>query len=60
MLLGLDLGTTNIKAVVVDAAGATVTEASAPVDKRHAPDGRREEYQQLPVRHLKGPEHAPL
>lgn len=39
MLLGLDLGTTNVKAVVTEADGRIVASASAPVSIDHRPDG---------------------
>ncbi|MCR4411120.1 MAG: FGGY family carbohydrate kinase [Thermoguttaceae bacterium] len=39
MYLGLDLGTTNIKARVVDAAGHIAAEGAAPVDRVATPDG---------------------
>jgi sugar (pentulose or hexulose) kinase len=38
MFLGLDLGTTNIKALVVDAHGRVVDDGSAAVDRVHTPD----------------------
>lgn len=39
MFLGLDLGTTNVKAVAVDAAGQILAEGAAPVDRYYTPDG---------------------
>ena len=39
MFVGLDLGTTNIKAVLVDAAGAVVARSGVPVGIVHTPDG---------------------
>jgi sugar (pentulose or hexulose) kinase len=39
MFLGLDLGTTNVKALVVDPAGRVVAEGSAPVGRACTPDG---------------------
>jgi xylulokinase len=39
MYLGLDLGTTNVKAIVVDAAGRIAAEGSAPVDRFYTPEG---------------------
>ena len=39
MLLGLDLGTTNVKALVADSRGKIVSSASAPVKIDHLPDG---------------------
>jgi len=39
MFLGLDLGTTNIKALVTQPDGTIVTTASAPVSLLHTPDG---------------------
>ena len=39
MFVGLDLGTTNIKAVLVDAAGAVTARSGAPVGIAHTPDG---------------------
>ncbi len=39
MYLGLDLGTTNVKALVVDAAGRVAAEGAAPVDRVATPDG---------------------
>ena len=39
MLLGLDLGTTNVKAVAVDAGGRVVADGCAPVQRFHTPDG---------------------
>ncbi len=39
MFLGLDLGTTNVKALVVDAGGRVVAEGSAAVDRFCTPDG---------------------
>lgn len=39
MYLGLDLGTTNIKALVVNPQGKVVARGSAPVEIRHLPDG---------------------
>jgi len=39
MFLGLDLGTTNVKAVVVDDGGRVVAAGSAPLERYHAPDG---------------------
>jgi xylulokinase len=37
--LGIDLGTTNVKALVVDRSGAVVARGSVPVDRRCTPDG---------------------
>ena len=39
MFLGIDLGTTNIKAVVVSRDGRVVAAGSAPVDRRHTAGG---------------------
>jgi len=39
MFLGLDLGTTNVKALVVDGDGRVVAEGSAPVERVSTPDG---------------------
>jgi len=39
MFLGIDLGTTNVKALVVDRAGKIVATGSAPVDRQCTPDG---------------------
>ncbi len=39
MFLGLDLGTSSVKAVVVDRDGRIVAEGSAQVDRFHTPDG---------------------
>jgi xylulokinase len=39
MFLGLDLGTTNVKAVVVDADGQVVADGSAPVERFYTHDG---------------------
>lgn len=39
MLLGLDLGTTNIKALCVAEDGTVVSRSSSPVDIQHLPDG---------------------
>ncbi len=39
MFLGLDLGTTNVKAVVVDCGGGVVAQGSAGVERFHTPDG---------------------
>ncbi len=39
MLLGLDLGTTNIKALLVEPDGRIVARGSVPVSLRHTPDG---------------------
>jgi len=39
MLLGLDLGTTNIKALVVRGDGSVVAEGASPVQLMHTPDG---------------------
>ncbi len=39
MFLGLDLGTTNVKAVVVDAGGAVLARGSAPVGIYHVGEG---------------------
>ncbi len=39
MFLGLDLGTSSVKAVVVDRDGQIVAEGSAQVDRFHTPDG---------------------
>ena len=39
MLLGVDLGTTNVKAVVVDSEGRVVAEGSAGVERYYTPDG---------------------
>ncbi len=41
MYLGLDLGTTNVKAIVVDDDGRTVASGAAAVDRFYTPDGRR-------------------
>ncbi len=39
MFLGIDLGTTNVKALVVDRAGKIVAAGAAPVDRQCTPDG---------------------
>lgn len=39
MWLGLDLGTTNIKALLVDEKGKVVARGSVPVTLKHTPDG---------------------
>ena len=39
MFLGLDLGTTNIKAVIVDRGGGIVSRASVPIGRSCTPDG---------------------
>jgi xylulokinase len=39
MLLGLDLGTTNVKVVAVDDDGRIVADGSAPVQRYYTPDG---------------------
>jgi xylulokinase len=39
MYLGLDLGTTNVKALVVDAEGRTVSEETLPIQRYCLPDG---------------------
>ncbi|NOX54826.1 MAG: hypothetical protein GXP27_10390 [Planctomycetes bacterium] len=39
MYLGLDLGTTNVKALVVDDCGHIVSEGTAPVERIHTPEG---------------------
>ena len=39
MFLGVDLGTTNVKALVVDSEGRVVAEGSAPVRRYYTPDG---------------------
>ena len=39
MFLGLDLGTTNVKVVVVDHDGSLVSQGTAPVDRTTTPDG---------------------
>jgi len=39
MYLGLDLGTTNVKALIVDTEGRVCAEGSAPVDRLCTPDG---------------------
>ncbi len=39
MFLGVDLGTTNVKALVVDAEGRVAAEGSAPVERDYTPDG---------------------
>jgi len=43
MLLGLDLGTTNIKALCVNEDGTVVSQGSSPVDIQHLPDGAVEQ-----------------
>ena len=43
MLLGLDLGTTNIKATVLNDSGALVAEGAAAVDRFHTADGGAEQ-----------------
>jgi len=43
MFLGLDLGTTNVKAVVADAHGRVVARGAAPVELIHGPDGAVEQ-----------------
>jgi len=39
MYLGIDLGTTNIKAVVVDSDGLVAARAAEPFEMVHTPDG---------------------
>jgi xylulokinase len=39
MLIGLDLGTTAVKALLTDADGTVIERASAPVGLQHSPDG---------------------
>src|SRR3989304_8594833 len=39
MFLGVDLGTTNVKAVVVDSEGRVVADGSAGVQRFYTPDG---------------------
>ncbi len=39
LFLGLDLGTTNVKALVVDSGGAIVAQGAAPVTRTTTPDG---------------------
>jgi len=39
MFLGVDLGTTNVKALVVDAGGRIGAAASAAVERFYTPDG---------------------
>ena len=39
MFLGLDLGTTNVKSLVVDPGGSIVAQGSAPVTRSTTPDG---------------------
>ena len=39
MFLGIDLGTTNVKAILVDRSGMVVARGSAPVSRRCTPDG---------------------
>ncbi len=39
LFLGLDLGTTNIKAVILDRGGRVVSHASSPVERYCTPDG---------------------
>ncbi|NLE38411.1 MAG: FGGY-family carbohydrate kinase [Pirellulaceae bacterium] len=39
MFLGLDLGTSNVKALAVDATGQIVAQGSAPVERFETPDG---------------------
>ncbi len=39
MLFGLDLGTTNVKALVTDSAGKTLAQASCPVELFHVGEG---------------------
>ena len=43
MLLGLDLGTTNVKAIVTQLDGSVVASGSAPIGITHFPDGRVEQ-----------------
>lgn len=43
MFLGLDLGTTNVKALAVDPRGTIVAQGSSPVTRTTAPDGRVEQ-----------------
>ncbi len=43
MFIGLDLGTTNIKALLVDEAGTVLARAGEPVDITHGPDGAAEQ-----------------
>ena len=39
MFLGVDLGTTNVKALVVDADGRVVSQGSAGIERYCTPDG---------------------
>ncbi len=43
MFIGLDLGTTNIKALLVDEAGTVLARADEPVNITHGPDGAAEQ-----------------
>jgi sugar (pentulose or hexulose) kinase len=43
MFIGLDLGTTNVKALLIDSEGAVLARASAPVTLTHAPSGAAEQ-----------------
>ena len=43
LVLGIDLGTTNIKALLVDGHGAAVSQGSAPVSIRYTEDGGAEQ-----------------
>jgi len=43
MYIGLDLGTTNVKALLIDAEGAVIARASAPVTLTHGPNGIAEQ-----------------
>jgi len=43
MLLGLDLGTTNVKALLVGEDGAVIGRGAIPVDVTHLPDGGAEQ-----------------
>ena len=48
MLLGLDLGTTNIKALLVDEDGAIASQGSAPVPLHHvAGDGVEQNIEEI-------------
>ena len=39
LFLGLDLGTTNVKAIAVDVHGTIVAQSSTPVTRTTTPDG---------------------
>ena len=43
MFIGLDLGTTNVKALLIDAEGAVIARAAAPVTLTHSAGGAAEQ-----------------